>query len=108
MSNLQWFKLEIFVPTSHLNTIQTALQKADAGHLGNYDSCLAYSPVRGTWRPLVDASPYIGTPGAVSEADEFKIEVNVSGDKLRDTVAAIRRAHPYEEPLINIIPLFSL
>ena len=108
MNSTQWFKLEIFVPASHLNVVRATLQETDAGHLGNYDSCLAYSPVKGTWRPLAGASPYIGTPREVSEADEFKIEVNVNGDNLRDTVAAIRRVHPYEEPLINIIPLISL
>ena len=108
MNITQWFKLEIFVPISHLNAIRAALQEADAGHIGQYDSCLAYSPVKGTWRPLDGASPYIGTPGTVCEEDEYKVEVNVTRDKLESTVEAIRRVHPYEEPLINIIPLFSL
>ena len=38
-------KLEIFIPESHLPALQQALQQADAGHIGSYDSCLSYSPV---------------------------------------------------------------
>ena len=108
MSNTDWFKLEIFVPTSHLDAIRTALQESNAGHIGNYDSCLAYSPVKSTWRPLDGANPYIGAVGTVSEEEEIKIEVNVTGDKLKDTVAAVRHVHPYEEPLINVIPLYAV
>ena len=48
----QYFKLEIFIPETHFRALQKALQQVDAGHIGNYDSCLSYSPVTGTWRPL--------------------------------------------------------
>jgi hypothetical protein len=41
----------------------------------------------------------------VSEAEELKVEVNVSSDKLNSTLRAIRTVHPYEEPVINVIPL---
>ena len=36
---------------------------------------------------------------------EVKIEVTVAIDKLDDAVAAVREAHPYEEPVIYAIPL---
>ena len=85
--------------------LQSALQSVGAGHIGNYDSCLSYSRVKGTWRPLRGASPYNGTEGTVSEAEELKVEVNVSSDKLTSTLRAIRTVHPYEEPVINVIPL---
>ena len=35
-------KLEIFVPETHLEGLRQALQAADAGHIGQYDSCLSY------------------------------------------------------------------
>lgn len=37
-------KLEIFIPQSHLSALQKALQAVDAGHIGQYDSCMSYSP----------------------------------------------------------------
>ena len=98
-------KLEIFIPESHLRALQKALFDVDAGHIGNYDSCLAYSRVTGTWRPLEGTSPYIGKVGEVSEESELKVEVTCRMERLDETMAAIKQIHPYEEPVINAIPL---
>ena len=73
-------KLEIFVPESHLEQIRAALRSVDAGHIGHYDSCLSYHPVTGCWRPLEGTHPWLGQAG--------------------------KAAHPYEEPVINAIPLW--
>lgn len=51
--NFSCCKLEIFIPETHLEPLQRALKEVDAGHIGNYDCCLSYSPVTGCWRPLV-------------------------------------------------------
>ena len=59
-------KLEIFIPETHLEALQRALQEVDAGHIGNYDCCLSYSPVTGCWRPLKGAAPYLGSVGEIS------------------------------------------
>lgn len=50
--DFKYCKLEIFLPPSHLEVLQKALQEVDAGHIGNYDSCMSVSPVTGYWRPL--------------------------------------------------------
>ena len=100
-------KLETYIPETHLSALRKALQEADAGHIGNYDSCLAYSHVTGTWRALAGAQPYIGAPGEVSEASEIKVEVTLRAAQVEDTVRAVRRVHPYEEPVINLIPLLN-
>ena len=104
---MEQFKLEIYIPESHFKELQRALQSVDAGHIGNYDSCLSYSRVRGTWRPLAGSNPYIGEENVISEEDELKVEVNVRKENLAKTLQAIRRVHPYEEPLINVIPLYE-
>ena len=104
---MEQFKLEIYIPESHFKELQRALQAVDAGHIGNYDSCLSYSRVRGTWRPLDGARPYIGEENVISEEDELKVEVNVRKENLAKTLQAIRRVHPYEEPLINVIQLYE-
>ncbi len=38
---IQYLKLEIFIPATHFRILQKTLQSADAGHIGNYDSCLS-------------------------------------------------------------------
>ena len=105
MNNSKMFKLEIFAPETHFRMIQDSLQAAGAGRIGCYDCCLAYSHVTGAWRPLEGSSPFIGKTGERCEEPEVKIEVNVTDDRLEETIKAIRAVHPYEEPLINVIPL---
>ena len=102
---MEYCKLEIFIPESHFRILQKALQEVDAGHIGKYDSCLSYSRVMGTWRPLEGTSPYIGKAGEASEEPELKVEVTCRMDRLDETIEAVKKIHPYEEPVINAIPL---
>lgn len=100
-------KLEIFVPESHLEAVQEALWSVDAGHIGNYDHCLSYSPVTGCWRPLAGTNPFIGEENQLSEEPELKVEVLCLRERVKETVAAVKAAHPYEEPVINVLPLYA-
>ena len=104
----EYIKLEIFIPETHFEALQSALLSVDAGHIGNYDSCLSYYRVSGTWRPLEGTDPYNGKVGEISEGEEIKVEVTLKAAQLEDVVAAVRRVHPYEEPVINLIPLLHL
>ena len=100
-------KLEIFLPESHLEVLRAALRAVDAGHIGAYDSCLSYAPVTSCWRPLPGASPYLGREGELCTAPELKVEVTCRLRELEQTLRAVKRAHPYEEPVINVIPLLA-
>ena len=84
------YKLEIFLPEDHFDPICQALWSVDAGHIGQYDRCLSWSRVNSCWRPLAGTDPYLGQPGQLDEA-----------------LAAIKSAHPYEEPVINVLPLLK-
>lgn len=103
----EFLKLEIFIPETHLEVLQKALMEVDAGHIGNYDCCISYSKVIGCWRPLDGTTPYIGSVGEISSEPELKVEVCCKAARLRETKAAIKRVHPYEEPVINVIPLYG-
>lgn len=100
-------KLEIFLPASHLEEVREALQQVDAGHIGQYDSCLSYMPVTSCWRPLEGAEPYLGEVGKLYTQPELKVEVTCLTRRLGETLAAVRAAHPYEEPVINVLPLLA-
>ena len=102
----QYCKMEIFVPETHLPAIQKALQEVDAGHIGNYGSCMSVSAVTGYWRPLEGCDPYIGDVGKISCEPEVKVEVTVYTEAVDQTIAAVKKVHPYEEPVINVIPLW--
>ena len=102
----KYFKLEIFIPETHFAELRKALQSVDAGHIGNYDCCLSYSRVTGTWRPLTGTDPYMGEAGRISEEQELKVEVTVKGERLEETLSAVKTIHPYEEPVINVVELY--
>ena len=87
---LKYCKLEIFLPPTHLEVVQKALQEVDAGHIGNYDSCMSVSPVT----------------GEISCEPELKVEVTVYTENVDKTIEAVKKVHPYEEPVINVIPLW--
>ena len=106
MEEFAFCKLEIFIPESHLEPLRQALQAVDAGHIGRYDSCLSYSPVTGCWRPLEGTHPYLGREGQISTEPELKVEVTCPTGQVKQTVAAVKAVHPYEEPVINVIPLW--
>lgn len=105
--DVTYCKLEIFIPESHLEILAEALRAVDAGHIGKYDGCFSYSPVTGCWRPLPGAEPYLGREGELSREPELKVEVTCRLDRTAETVAAVKRVHPYEEPVINVIPLLG-
>ena len=108
MDSFSFCKMEIFVPESHLSAIEEALWSVDAGHIGRYDHCLSYSPVTSCWRPLAGTSPFLGEVDRLSREKELKVEVTIRREKVSLTIAAIRAAHPYEEPVINVIPLYAV
>ena len=105
---LEMVKLEIFIPKSHFKALQDVLRTEGAGAAGNYDSVLNYSSVHGTWRPLPGANPYDGEIGVLCEGEEYKVEVSCRVEKLSQTISAIKAVHPYEVPVINVIPLLEV
>lgn len=105
MNNFTDVKLEIFVPASHVTQVRDELAKVGVGVIGNYDHCFAISQVQGSFRPLQGANPFDGKVGEITYSVESKIEVNCKRELVEEALAAVRRSHPYEEPLINIFPL---
>lgn len=98
-------KLEIFLPEEFVIPLRDALSGIGAGKIGSYDHCVSVSKVSGYWRPLNGAKPYDGIVGEISSAKECKMEIRCKKDLIADAVRVIKNIHPYEEPVINIIPL---
>ena len=56
-----------------------------------------------------DMGRKFGTLGAMrrrEDGTEVKVEVTCATAQVEQVLAAIRRAHPYEEPVVNVIPLY--
>lgn len=107
MTDFPCCKLEIFIPESHLSVLQQALWETDAGHIGKYDCCLSYSPVTGCWRPLGGIAPLSWHSGAAPYRARAEGGSRLSHrGGVEAVLAAVKRVHPYEEPVINVIPLY--
>ena len=57
----------------------------------------------GQFRPGAGASPAIGTVGELERMPEHRVEVTFPKGLRDDVVAALRTAHPYEEPAFHVI-----
>ena len=98
-------KLEIFVPQKYALNIRDELAKIGVGRVGDYDHCVAIYTVQGYFRPLQGADPYQGEIGRIQETIEAKVGVNCKRELVDEAINIIRRVHPYEEPLVNVILL---
>lgn len=107
MENVKQIKIEFFIPETYIEGIRDELANIDIGHIGNYDHCLSFSQVQGYWRPLPGALPHHGEINEISKGTECKVEINVPIEKTAVAVQIIRKNHPYDEPLINLIPLLN-
>jgi len=98
-------KFVIFVPTESLEQVKEAAFQAGAGVIGNYSRCSFAVSGSGTFRPEGDASPAVGRPGRDERAREFRLEMSVPESAREAVLEAVRRAHPYEEPAVDIYPM---
>ena len=100
-------KIEVYLPEENLEAIRLALSEAQAGIVGYYDNVFASTQVTGHWRPLEGANPYLGISGKLETAPEIKMEINCKREFVSAALRAIRKNHPYEEPLIRVIPIIN-
>lgn len=98
-------KLAVYVPDTHLEQVRSALGDAGAGWIGNYSHCTFASPGRGQFMPREGANPWLGQQGELEEVSEYKLETLVKGNQLAAVLAAMKKAHPYEEVAYDVIPL---
>jgi hypothetical protein len=102
------YKLAFFVPESHLETVKTAVFNAGAGRIGNYDQCCWQVAGVGQFRPLAASKPFIGQVQQLTQVPEYRVEMVCEDSLIYAAVSALRAAHPYEEPAIDVWLLAEL
>lgn len=91
-------QLVFYVPESHLEAVKAAVFATGAGRIGDYEACCWQTLGKGQFRPLSGAEPYLGEAGALEQVDEWKVELVCEDHVIEPAIAALKAAHPYEEP----------
>jgi len=108
-------KVVSFVPPDAVHPVLEAMATAGAGVIGGYDVCSFRSPGIGTIRPSVATKPKTRRKKAassrsrgtrkVNEVEEDRLEMIVPRESVTAVVEALRVAHPYEEPVVDVYAL---
>jgi dinuclear metal center YbgI/SA1388 family protein len=100
-------KVVTFVPEADAERLVDALAGAGAGRLGDYERAAFTSTGTGTFTPLAGADPTIGQVGRREDVAETRVEMVLPPHRRAAVVAALRAAHPYEEPAFDLMELVA-
>jgi hypothetical protein len=95
----------VFVPREALAAVRTALFEAGAGRIGDYEHCSWYTQGTGTFLGGEGTHPAHGEPGREQRIAELRLETVFPEEQQEEVIAALRRAHPYEEPAFDVYAL---
>lgn len=105
-------KLAVFVPATAMEKVRQALVQAGAGagvtdgpQSQSYAECFFAGEGTGMFRALAGANPFTGNIGELTKVPEIRLESILPQRSIERAIRALRRAHPYEEPAYDIIPL---
>lgn len=96
------YKLGFFVPPSHVDEVKSAVFAAGGGRIGAYDQCAWQVLGLGQFCPLDGSQPFLGQAGEVEQVQEWRVELVVADELIRDVVAALKQSHPYETPAYEV------
>lgn len=91
------YNIVVYVPETHVEQVREAMFRGGGGKYNRYDSCSWQVAGTGQFRPLPGSSPFIGSAEKVEQVPEFRLEMICTEDNIRTAVAAMLKAHPYEE-----------
>ncbi len=101
-------KIVTFVPEKNVDAVRTAMTKAGAGIIGNYDNCSFATIGAGSFRANSNAQPTVGRKGKLEHVPEVRLEMLVNQWNVDGVVRALRSAHPYEEVAYDVYPMENI
>ncbi len=94
-----------YVPASHLEEVKAAAFKAGGGRIGLYESCSWQVKGQGQFRPMAGSRPFIGSVAQLESVEEYRVEMVAVEEQIVEVVAAMKEAHPYEEPAYHVLKI---
>jgi hypothetical protein len=108
MTQPQNIMIVVGVPPDYADQVLDAVAQAGGAITGDYTHCSFSNPGTGTFKPGEAANPHTGEKGMLNRVTETRIETFCDITRAKAVAQAIRAAHPYEEPVIYLIPLLSV
>ena len=100
-------KIIVTVPVENTEEVRNAICSEGAGVIGNYTHCSMSTKCIGSFKPTDESNPYIGEKNKLGFVEEDKLEVICDIAIVKKILKRLREVHPYEEPVIDIIPLID-
>jgi dinuclear metal center YbgI/SA1388 family protein len=100
-------KVVVFVPDGDLGKVSDAMFAAGAGVIGEYEQCSYRLAGTGSFFGTERTNPTVGRKGRREEVSEWRLELVCPEVILPGVIAAMRKAHSYEEPAFDVYPLKS-
>jgi structural hemagglutinin/hemolysin toxin protein RtxA len=101
------YQLVFYVPTTHVEEVKEAIFAEGAGYSKDYSHCTFQTLGTGQFKPSANANPFIGERGEIAQVEEYRVETIVEKDKLKAVIAALKQAHPYEQPAYSVFELYQ-
>lgn len=105
-------KLVVFVPRDQVDSVREALASVGVGeavtdgpHSAYYSNVFFQAFGEGTFKPLPGADPAIGKIGELAHVSEARLESILPERLAARAIKVLKKAHPYEEPVYDLIPL---
>lgn len=98
-------KLTTFIPKDNSAEVLQALYQAGAGIIGNYSHCSFQTEGEGTFLPMENATPHIGSKGKEERVAEKRVELMFPAHLQSKVLQALKSTHPYEEVAYYLHPL---
>ena len=99
------YKICFYVPENYWEKVKEALFSAGAGKIGNYSHAVWQALGEGQFMPLAGSHAFMGQVGRLEKVIEFKVEMICADSFIHAVIAALKAAHPYEEPAFQVIKL---
>ena len=99
------YKISFYAPATHVEKIKEAMFAAHAGKVGEYSCCAWQVLGEGQSMPLEKSHAYIGKPHQLEKVAEYKVQMVCEDGHIKAAIAALKQAHPYEEPAYQVIRL---
>ncbi len=92
------YSIVVYVPEASLEAVKQAMFAAGAGKAGGYEQCCWQVLGEGQFRPLPGSAPVVGKVNQLERVSEYRLEMICADAALAAAMAAMRAAHPYEQP----------